>query len=290
MIEKSSLAGKGGGPRPGFHSVYHHVQSCSVRSSWEGRRTPSISVCPNPRCVRYVPTGTNFDGSVQQTNSLICYLCRRRSDIRLPGATPGLLHVLGARAWERLRVVPRSLSKDSPAGQSPGESGGGPASVEAQVSKFDEWRRLMVQSDVFPFLLVKSVPYEKLEDWSQACLCAQFLFSIDPTACFFKDASISCVSNCWYRICGTVIGHIFWPVLRIWVRFRIRRILMFLGLLDPDPDPQVRGMDLDSDPSITKQKKWEKPWSQLLCDFFLTFYLWKMMKMYLQKVISRKTL
>jgi hypothetical protein len=32
---------------------------------------------------------------------------------------------------------------------------------------------------------------------------------------------------------------------------------MFLGLLDPDPDPLVRGMDLNPDPdaSITKQKK-----------------------------------
>jgi hypothetical protein len=36
---------------------------------------------------------------------------------------------------------------------------------------------------------------------------------------------------------------------------------MFLGLLDPDPDPPVRGMDPDLapdpdlDPSITKQKK-----------------------------------
>jgi hypothetical protein len=46
--------------------------------------------------------------------------------------------------------------------------------------------------------------------------------------------------------------------------FRMRkpvlRIHMFLGLLDPDPDPSVRGMDPDSDPapdldpSITKQK------------------------------------
>jgi hypothetical protein len=36
---------------------------------------------------------------------------------------------------------------------------------------------------------------------------------------------------------------------------------MFLGLLDPDPS--VRGVDLDPDPdldpSITKQKKQEKP-------------------------------
>jgi hypothetical protein len=29
---------------------------------------------------------------------------------------------------------------------------------------------------------------------------------------------------------------------------------MFLGLLDPDPAPLVRGTDLDQDPSIIKQK------------------------------------
>ncbi len=38
------------------------------------------------------------------------------------------------------------------------------------------------------------------------------------------------------------------------LRIRIRRIHMFSGFLDPDPDPLVRGMDSDSDPSITKQK------------------------------------
>jgi hypothetical protein len=38
------------------------------------------------------------------------------------------------------------------------------------------------------------------------------------------------------------------PVLRIW----IRRIRLLLGLLDPDRDPVVRGMD--PDPSIIKQK------------------------------------
>jgi hypothetical protein len=36
---------------------------------------------------------------------------------------------------------------------------------------------------------------------------------------------------------------------------RIRsRIRMFLGLLNPDPDPLVRGMDPDPYPSIIKQK------------------------------------
>jgi hypothetical protein len=42
------------------------------------------------------------------------------------------------------------------------------------------------------------------------------------------------------------------------VRIRIHRIHVFLGLLDPDPDPLVRGMDPDQnsdpDPSIIKQK------------------------------------
>ncbi len=44
------------------------------------------------------------------------------------------------------------------------------------------------------------------------------------------------------------------PVLRIRIRIRIwiHQILMFLGLLDPDPDPLVRAMD--PDPSIIKQK------------------------------------
>jgi hypothetical protein len=45
-------------------------------------------------------------------------------------------------------------------------------------------------------------------------------------------------------------------VLRI--RIRIHRIHLCLGLLDPDPDPLVRGVDPapdpDLDPSITKQK------------------------------------
>jgi hypothetical protein len=56
---------------------------------------------------------------------------------------------------------------------------------------------------------------------------------------------------------------------------------MFLGHLDPDPDPLVRGMDPDPepvldpdpDPSVIKQIKLEKPSFLFFCDFFLTFYL-----------------
>ncbi len=54
------------------------------------------------------------------------------------------------------------------------------------------------------------------------------------------------------------------PSVRGTVWIRIHRIHMFLGLLDPDPDPSVRGMDPDPDldpdldPSVTKQKKVRK--------------------------------
>ncbi len=62
-------------------------------------------------------------------------------------------------------------------------------------------------------------------------------------------------------------------------RIRIHRIHMFLDL--PDPVPLIRGMDPDlapnPDPSIIKQKLEEKPCFLLFCDFFWTFYLWKMM-------------
>jgi hypothetical protein len=40
-----------------------------------------------------------------------------------------------------------------------------------------------------------------------------------------------------------------------------------LGLVDPDPDPLVRGMDPDPDPSIIKQKN-SKTNFDSYCDFF----------------------
>jgi hypothetical protein len=50
-------------------------------------------------------------------------------------------------------------------------------------------------------------------------------------------------------------GYPLQAVLRIRIQFRIliSRIRMFLGLLDPDSDPLVRGMDPDT--SLTKQEK-----------------------------------
>jgi hypothetical protein len=55
---------------------------------------------------------------------------------------------------------------------------------------------------------------------------------------------------------------------------------MFLGLLDPDPDPLVRAVDPDPDPSIillSSSKKIRKTLILTVCDFFWTFYPRKMM-------------
>ncbi len=50
MMEKSSQAGEGGECTPSpFHFIYHHKQSCGVRSSRQGRYTLPIS--PLPRYV-----------------------------------------------------------------------------------------------------------------------------------------------------------------------------------------------------------------------------------------------
>jgi hypothetical protein len=55
------------------------------------------------------------------------------------------------------------------------------------------------------------------------------------------------------------------PEIESVLRIRIHRIHVFLGLLDPDPDPLVTGMDpdpdpaLDPDPSIIMQKQYENP-------------------------------
>ncbi len=47
MVEKLAQAVDGGGCTPTLYNyIYYHVQSCDVRSSWEGRYTPSISSLP----------------------------------------------------------------------------------------------------------------------------------------------------------------------------------------------------------------------------------------------------
>jgi hypothetical protein len=56
----------------------------------------------------------------------------------------------------------------------------------------------------------------------------------------------------------------------LWIR--IRRIRMFLVLLDPHPDPLVTSTDPAPDPSIIKQNSKKTLISTVLCDFFMTFY------------------
>jgi hypothetical protein len=49
MMEKWAQAGEEGGgvhAHHPFHYIYHHVQSCGVRSRWEGRYTPPVSTLP----------------------------------------------------------------------------------------------------------------------------------------------------------------------------------------------------------------------------------------------------
>ncbi len=66
--------------------------------------------------------------------------------------------------------------------------------------------------------------------------------------------------------CGERIGIILAFVSKSLLWIRIRRIRMFLGLLGPDPDPLVQGTNPDPDPLFL-----------MICDFFMTFYLWKIM-------------
>ncbi len=59
MMEKSALAGEGGGALhapPPFYSSYHNVQSCSVvvRSCWEGWYVHSLFFISTPICTLWV--------------------------------------------------------------------------------------------------------------------------------------------------------------------------------------------------------------------------------------------
>jgi hypothetical protein len=59
MMEKLAWVGVGGWctPTP-FHNIYHHGQSCSVCSSWEGRYTlPLFLLYPNILCGIYSERG-----------------------------------------------------------------------------------------------------------------------------------------------------------------------------------------------------------------------------------------
>jgi hypothetical protein len=83
-----------------------------------------------------------------------------------------------------------------------------------------------------------------------------FLIGREVLGNFFRYRPMLSIGR---RIVQILLQHrqrqlLFVPVLRIRIRIRIRfhRIHVFLGLLDPDPDSLVTGMD--PDPSIIMQK------------------------------------
>ncbi len=56
----------------------------------------------------------------------------------------------------------------------------------------------------------------------------------------------------------------------------------------PDPDPLVWGTDPDPSMTVTyHQAKTERKTFILFCDLLMTFYLWRMLCMYLQNVINK---
>ncbi len=75
---------------------------------------------------------------------------------------------------------------------------------------------------------------------------------------YFNPKKFSKLSEIWSGL--FVPDPVFLPSRIPVLRIRIHRIHVFLGLLDPDPDPLVTGMDpdpdpaLDPDPSIIMQK------------------------------------
>ncbi len=51
MMEKLAPAGEVGGNTPtSFHYIYHHVQSCGVRSSWRADTLPIFHLYPYVFC------------------------------------------------------------------------------------------------------------------------------------------------------------------------------------------------------------------------------------------------
>jgi hypothetical protein len=90
--------------------------------------------------------------------------------------------------------------------------------------------------------------------------------TLGRTARLMKDRwaeqnTLACVKATFKEITELLVSS-FLVCTVLWIRIRIRTICMFLDLPDPDP-------------GIIKQKKYEKPWFLLLCDFFFYFFIFK---------------
>ncbi len=82
-------------------------------------------------------------------------------------------------------------------------------------------------------------------------------FSIPRTAIFFPEESFILISVCYsveYGYVANVVNSQHWLILvaQILPRLRIR---MFLGLLDPNPNPLVRGRDPQPGPAHDIKQK-----------------------------------
>ncbi len=93
MMEKLAKPGEGGRctPTP-FHCIYHHVESCGVCFSWEGRYTPSISALS-----LYVPY------SVVSSAALQISLCQR-----MKGLNPDLCN--DALTWLIYNILSTNIN------------------------------------------------------------------------------------------------------------------------------------------------------------------------------------
>ncbi len=82
-LENLAQPGEGGRRTPiPFHYIYHHVQGCGVRYSWEGRYTPPPYFYTTPICTMWIPSFRLYPHmySVLQifpifTPSMYCTVC-----------------------------------------------------------------------------------------------------------------------------------------------------------------------------------------------------------------------
>ncbi len=126
----------------------------------------------------------------------------------------------------------------------------------------------------------KKIPFDSLHESFIFSLIIQIIFRCGGARSALQPEDVG-VAGVRLLCCRGLVQVI--TASRCFVRYRY---LIVLGsVVDPDP---YHNPDLDPnpDPSINKQKKY---WFLLFCDFFSNFYLLKLMWMYLQKVISKKS-
>jgi hypothetical protein len=87
----------GGARLPPFHSIFHHVQSCSVRSSWEGRYTPCISSLPDMYSMVMTIRRPSLKGEARRFWTKSSRLLILWEPFKFPSATLFLCYHLGTQ-------------------------------------------------------------------------------------------------------------------------------------------------------------------------------------------------